>query len=85
MTRYGPEEKRKGCHTGGDKNGDPYCAAEEKFLHIWLANSERAEWRRFGLAEENEEGVQLVLVRYEEEDGDGERNKKLRVQSQSRD
>ena len=85
MTWHSPEEKGKGCHTGRDKDGDPYRAAKEKFLHVRLANSKRAERRRLGLAEENKDRVQLILMGYQEKDGDGERKEKLRVTNWSRE
>ena len=63
MTGNRPEDHRECNGAGRDKNRDPDRAAEEELLDVWLADMQCAERCGLGLAEEDEHGVQLVLVR----------------------
>lgn len=71
MARHGPEYHGQGHRAGRDERGDPECPPDEELLHVRLANAQRAERRGLGLAQEDKDGVQLVLVRNKEENGDG--------------
>ena len=67
---HGPEDHRERDGACGDEDGDPDGAAEEELLDIRLADVERPEGSGFGLAEEDEHRVELVLVGDEEENGE---------------
>ena len=62
MPGYSPEEQRERRYAGSDEDADPYCAPEEELLDVWLADAEGAERSRLGLAEEDKDGVEFVLV-----------------------
>lgn len=78
MSRNGPEQQRQRRHTSRHKYRHPNSASDQKLLDVLLPNSKRPERRRLGLAEEDEDRVELVLVRDEEEDGEREGDKELR-------
>ncbi len=70
MPGHCPEDHGERDGAGCDEDGDPDGAAEEKLLDVWLADAQRPEGCGLGLAEEDEDRVQLVLVRDEEENGE---------------
>jgi hypothetical protein len=78
VTGYSPKDECERDDADSDKNRDPDRAADEQLAHIRLTDGECAEGRRLRLHEEDEERVQLVLVRDEEESGKGEREEELR-------
>ena len=77
MAGHGPEDEGQGRDARCDEDTDPYRAPDEQLLHIRLLDTEGAERRRLGLAEEDEHRIELVLVRDEEEDGDRVREEEL--------
>ena len=63
---HSPEYHRQGHCAGRDERGDPQRPPDKKLLNIRFANTQGAERRGLGLAEEDEHRVQLVLVGDEE-------------------
>lgn len=77
MSRHSPEYKRERCDTCAYEDHDPDCTADEQLLDVWLPYAEGAEGCRLGLAEKDQNWVQLVLVGNEEQNGDAEREEQL--------
>lgn len=77
MTRDGPEEEGQSCYASRNKHADPYGTAYEKLLDVWFTDMESTERSRFGLAEEDEDRVEFILMRDQEENGDSERDEEL--------
>jgi len=77
MSRNGPEYHCEGCNEESDEYRHPYSASKEEFTDIAFLDGESAERGCFGLAEEYENGIELVLVRDEEEEDNGEGDEKL--------
>ena len=77
VTRHSPEQQGECCYAGRHEKRHPDRTTNEQFADVWFANGQGAEGCRLRLAEENENRIQLVLVRDKEEDGDGKRNEEL--------
>ena len=77
MAGYGPEQKRQGCDNSPNEGRYPYGSSQEKFSHIGLLYGECSEWGGFGLAEEDKNRIEFVLVRNKEKDGKCEWNEEL--------
>ena len=77
MSGHGPEDHRERDGARRYQHGHPNRAPKEELLDVRLADVQRAEGRRLGLAEEDEHRIELVLVRNEEEDGDRVREEEL--------
>ena len=71
MPGHRPEYHRQRDCARSDKDRHPDRTPEQELLDVRLADVESAEWRGLGLAEENENRVKLVLMRDEEENGEG--------------
>lgn len=69
-----PEYHGQGCDECGDQHANPDGAAKKEFLDVWLANAEGSERGGFGLAKEDEDGVEFVLMRHEEKYSKRERD-----------
>lgn len=77
MAGYSPEKEGERSNKGHHKNGNPYRSTKQEFLDIRLAYAECTERGGLRLAEKDEDRIELILMRYEAEDGDGERDEKL--------
>lgn len=83
VARHGPEYHGQGHRAGRDERGDPQRPSDEELLNVRLADAERTERCGLGLAQEDEDRVQFILMRNKEENGDAEWEKKLRAGSES--
>ena len=70
VTRYRPEDERQRSDTCRHQYADPDGTANEEFLDVWFAYAQCSEGSRFGLAEEDKDRVELILMRDKEENGD---------------
>lgn len=64
MTRHGPENECQNRTQDGHKDDHPNGTTEKEFLHVRLADGERAEGSSLGLEKEDEDWILLILVRY---------------------
>ena len=78
MSRYGPEQQSKCRNARADENADPDCSTQEEFLHIRFANAKCTEGCRFGLAQEDEDWIKLVLITDEAKDGNAKGDEQLK-------
>lgn len=62
MSRNSPEQHRERNDAHHDQQRDEQRAAEEELLHVWLADLERSEGCCLGATEEDEQGVEFILV-----------------------
>ena len=58
----GPEDHGERDGARGDEDGHPDRTPEQELLDVGFADAERPERGRLGLAEEHQNGVELVLV-----------------------
>ena len=77
MARDSPKHHSERCHTECDQDRHPERATEQKFLDIRLADCKSAEGSRFRPIEEDEQGIQLILVGDKKQKSECERYEKL--------
>ena len=66
MPRNGPEKESECGNPKSHEYRHPNGATEKQLFDVWLTNTQGAERCCFTLAQKDEDGVQLVLVRDDE-------------------
>jgi hypothetical protein len=62
----GPEKEGECCNAKCHKYRHPNGATEKQLFDVWFTNTQGPERCCFTLAQKNEDGIQLVLVRDDE-------------------
>jgi hypothetical protein len=62
MPWNGPEKEREGCNTKGHEYRHPNGTAKKQLSYVWFTDAQGAERRCFTLSQEDEDGVEFVLM-----------------------
>jgi hypothetical protein len=58
----GPEKEGEGCNAKGHEYRHPNGTADKHLSDVWFTDAQGAEWCCFTLSQENEDGVEFVLM-----------------------